>query len=311
MPKEMYFPFKDGENATNFTFSPTPFKSGVVRDMEFPFAEGETALDYEGGPEPGRRLGRNEAYIEERKLILMLSRCPDPQTGKPFTTEALAQIFNTSPAGIQNRLRKAGRPLRPAPEVRLDQIPENEKSFFIGLTLGDFIFDRRHRSGQDLMIVATRSPNPSRRKMLASSLGTWGTMTGDSILKVNLASPQFDFMQNPDITYDFLDAKRRYAPFLLGALAVRMSNSGRFSTEEEVGRRIHSAYERHFGHSMGVFDVEERRHVENGNRPTRRGVIQITQPQMVFEDVLNVQSVKSLPFLPTILGSNSQNGHHA
>ena len=71
-----------------------------------------------------------ERKSDQKRLLIMLSQNNNPDTGKSYTAKELSEIFSYDPRTVQKFLREAGYFSQPRPEVRYDELPENEKSFF-------------------------------------------------------------------------------------------------------------------------------------------------------------------------------------
>jgi hypothetical protein len=231
------------------------------------------------------------------RLLVVLARCPNPDTGRIYTDAELAGIFHYSPKKVQEILIGVGYREVPFSEVKREELPENERAFFMGLALGDYQVSRVNREKQDFVVVGTESLSAQKRGLLKHTIGRRGQISESAReLRIYVASPEFDFVTNPPVDAKFLDAKIRFAPFLLGMLASRLSNQENRVSLQNKGllERIHKGFESHFGFSMGNFGVKERK--DGPDTPS----IQVKNPGEVFAALIQVQSVSSLPFLADV-----------
>ncbi len=238
-------------------------------------------------------------------LLVVLSKSRNPLTGKTYTYAELGEVFHYNPTVIQRKLTRRGVYRQPFPEVCHDELPENEKAFFMGLALGDCSIEHiRWGKREGFVMVGTESAEGWKRQTLKQTIGTWGeTRESFPEVRIYVNSPKFDFMLNPLVDAKFLAAKRRFAPFLLGILVARLSNQRhRLSLNNEaLLRRIDRQFSTHFGFRMGNFRVEQR-NVKSSNgsvigERSKVPVIVVRDPGQVFGALLQVRSVTSLPFL--------------
>lgn len=237
-----------------------------------------------------------ERKRDQRRLLIMLSQNNNPDTGKNYTAKELSEIFSYDPRTVQKFLREAGYYSQPRPEVRYDELPENEKSFFIGLGLGDFQVGKSHWGSEGFITVATQSPKERKRQVLQKTLGTWGEVRDSSDkLRVYVSSPTFNFMEEPPVTPRFLDAKSRYAPFLLGMMTARLTErDSRISLHNDrMLGMIHTKFEGHFGFRMGNFRIDER---QSPSGVDTLPVIEVRHPGEVLAALVEVPTVSTLPF---------------
>ena len=223
----------------------------------------------------------------------MLANLPNPGTGRLHTCEELAGIFGYNPGVVNRILLENGVSHHPSPRVRQGDLPENERAFFLGLAQGDLQIGKVHWGRESYVSVGTESLRGPRRALLERTIGTWGELhTRVKGIRIYVGSPGFDFMLEPSVNSNFMDAKSRFAPFLLGMMAIGLSEIGnRLSSENgDLLERIHRRFPRHFGSSLGCYAVE------------RRGtsVITVQNPGEVFGGLIQVESVKKLPFLPDL-----------
>lgn len=245
--------------------------------------------------------------IEEKKeaskrLMVMLSKCKNPETGSVYTTEALSEIFKFNPRVIERKLRANGIFHQPIPMVRQGQLPDNEYAFFKGLSRGDFQIKPIHWGSGDFIMVGTESEKPYKRELLKQTIGTWGEVReNDSEVRVYVDSPTFDFMAASSVEPRILDAKTRFAPFLMGSLAARLSKKGnRFSLKDaKLLERIYGRFEKHFSFSMGRFEIEHR----NGSGG-EFGVVTLKDPGRVLASLVELESVCTLPFFRSLARLN-------
>lgn len=235
--------------------------------------------------------------VSER-LLVMLSRCKNPETGRIYTSEELSEIFHLRPRVIERKLRTNGIFHQPIPVVHHDQLPENERAFFTGLSRGDFQIKPIHWRNSDFIMIGTESERPYKRELLKQTIGTWGEIhENDSEIRIYVDSPTFDFMAASSVETRMLDAKSRLAPLVLGGLAARLSKKdNRFSLKDtKLLERIHRRFERHFGFSMGRFEIEHR----NGSGG-EFGVITLKDPGRVLTSLIALESVCTLPFFRSL-----------
>lgn len=177
----------------------------------------------------------------------------------------------------------------------------------MGLGLGNYSVNPIQWGKQNFVVVSTESRKPYKKQLLKVTVGTWGEIHENSgELRIYVDSPTFGFMIKLPIDAKFLDAKTRFAPFLLGTLAARLTDrEDRLSlSNEALLKRIHQGFSRHFGFDMGNFRVEHRTAQQNdgdgiGN-DQKVPVIQIKNPGEVFAALIQVNSVRSLPFIKDI-----------
>jgi len=242
-------------------------------------------------------------------FLVFLSGLTNPDTGRIYTSVGLAQVFGESgdkrfrysPRTIERKLREHGVYHQPVPKVRQEELPENERSFFLGLALGDFQMGEAHWGGREFVTVETESTKAYRRGLLRQTIGTWGEVHSKALsLKIYLESPTFDFVREPIVSADFLDAKSRYAPFLLGLLTARLSErENRLSLNNgDLLERIHRRFSRFFDFSLGRFETEHKANRSGGK--TDVSVITVKHPGEVIAALISVPSVLKLPFLPAL-----------
>ncbi|OGH18017.1 MAG: hypothetical protein A2868_02140 [Candidatus Levybacteria bacterium RIFCSPHIGHO2_01_FULL_40_15b] len=231
------------------------------------------------------------------RLLLTLARIQSRDTGRISITE-LAADFHRDPKAVKRLLEGAGVIQEFAfPEVRHDELPEDQRAFFMGLALGDYQVSHLQWSGRNFVAVKTDSRNERKRQLLKRTVGTWGEVRENPReLRIYTESLKFDFMVKPQIRAEFLDTRVRFAPFLLGMMTSRLTDrENRLSLPDEVLlERIHGRFLKHFGFRMGNFHVEPR----GENKPV--SVIQVKNPGEVFGALIQVNSVISLPFLVDI-----------
>lgn len=226
-------------------------------------------------------------------------RAPD---GTPlYTQDHLATIFHTTTKTVGEKLTKAGIYRQPPPNVRHGELPENESAYFLGLALGDFQVDQVHWGRERFVVVATESKDLARRRLLAVSLGTWGEIHEETKGVKVYVDPLFDFMLEPEVSGRFLDAKSRFAPFLLGAMTARLSRKGhRLSLpNRELLERIHGKFSEQFKFSMGNYNVEHRP-AWRGRKDSDIPVITVAKPEEVYGSLIKVKNVQTLPFLADV-----------
>jgi hypothetical protein len=255
-----------------------------------------------------------EQQRETKRFIVVLSRCINPKTHQTYTYRELAAIFGCSEKTIQSICARKGAYRQPFPEVRHGELPENEKAFFMGLALGGYPINHNRWGLKDgYVVISTESRNEQRKRFLKQTIGTWGEIHENSTkFSIYLNPCQFDFMINPKIDAKFLGAQTRFAPFLLGLLASRLSDRGnRLSlNNEDLLRRIHRLFSTYFGFSLGHFSVEQRisktRNEDNDCKKRTVSVITVKNPGQVFGALTQVNSVGSLPFLPDLAKPSSR-----
>ncbi len=234
------------------------------------------------------------------RLLMLLSKCVNPKTGRVYTFQELGQIFKTHHSTIQKELSETSAARRPAPEVKHEDLPENERSFFVGLCQDGYSVARLHRRVGDFVVVSTRSPN-RKREILKTSLGSWGEIHESATeARIYLPSPQFDFALAPNVRARDLSTKSKFAPFMLGALSVRLSDRlNRFSLGNgsllvKVGEEFYN----HFNFRMGSVQMVDNHTGENCRQSYP--VIEVENPGRVFGALVGVATVRSLPFLPDL-----------
>lgn len=257
--------------------------------------QGPESIDREGAFDPP-----TNTYVR------YVARTIDPDTGEIHTLEKMAALFHCRASDIRRWLGVSDIKHPPLPKVRQGEPPENERAFFLGLALGDFQIAPVQRGHQRFVTVSTESANLERRGLIKHTVGSWGEVHDRTYeLKVYVGSPTFDFMVSPVIYAEFLEAKTRFAPFLLGTLAARLSKrEDRLSLgdQEDLLGRIQRRFLGHFGFSLGNFNIEHRI-AGNGRKGTDVPVITVNQPGEVFGALIKVGSVKTLPFLPKLASS--------
>ena len=183
-------------------------------------------------------------------------------------------------------------------------LPANQRDFFIGISMGSFTVERRRIHGFNVpetpdLMVETRTGDPLTRQTLKVVLGNWATSIEDgSRLKMRLPGEEFDFMtaRDKNVTFQFLDARSRYAPFLLGLFAVRLPRKDHGFTIPDLDLlgRIHTRFKRYFGFDMGDYYRSPDR---------KRGLIRMKDQNilMVIATLIREKPVSELPFLDELL----------
>lgn len=232
--------------------------------------------------------------------LAMRARLRNPDTGQLPTHKELSKDFRLHPDTIGRKLRVRGVYRHPYPKVRQDELPENQKAFFLGLALGDFQRGLVHWGKKGFVYVETQSRDEYRRELLRLTFGIWGDIHERSNgVKIYVSSPQFDFTLNPRIDKKYLETKNRFAPLLFGTLAARLSDErDRLSLSNEgLLRRMHGKFLTNFGFSIGPLNVEHRN--EDGGI-IDVSVISVRNPGEVFVALAQVRSVHTLPFFRSV-----------
>ena len=237
------------------------------------------------------------------RLIETLARSINPDTGRLYTYLELADIFDTTYKTIGEKLSERDVFRQPRPEVRQDQLPENESAFFLGLAQGDYNVYQAHWGKDAFVVVGTDSQREQRRELLRKTIGTWGEIhEGSRGVKIYLESPTFDFMATPALPPRYLDARSRFAPFVLGTIAARLSDrENRVSLSNGLLLRVITRqFFRHYGFSMGNFR-DQRNSTQDDGAKNRRShsmsFIVVKNPAQVFRTLIGESSVASLPFV--------------
>lgn len=272
-------------------------------------------VSFPGEPSYSLQLSDIERFGVSKEATLALLKMQanrrDPKTDKPlFSHENLGEMFGLSAVAAARKLRALGIYRQPTPRVCHDELPENQRAFFLGLALGDFQVNRKHLGGIDLVMVGTESDKPYRRNLLKCTIGNWGEIRDYlSKVKIYVDAPIFDFMVEPLVDDEYFKAKTIFAPFLLGIIAVRLSNrQNRLSLRDRnLLGRIHECFFNHFRFSMGDFKTERRLFNQNEDgEEYRLPVVSIKDPGEVLSALLKVKSVTSLPFLPELAKLSSE-----
>lgn len=281
-------------------------RAAIPREMTFDFSAHPGVDPNSRRPPEVRPTPRREMRTNRVALIRLLANCPDPDTGTHYTQAKLAEILGVHETTINQHLRDAGMDTHFVPEAKTGVLPENEEAFFKGMAMGDFQVRTTHRRTGDFVIVGTRGSD-RMKDLLIRTLGTRGSLGGKEALKeIYLDREQFGFFEEkPQIDARFLDAKGRFAPFLLGLLAVRLSERGNrlvIPNSNGLVRNIHKKYVNHFGETMGSLKNQLRPHL-NGNtngKDARQDLIIVQNPGIVVATLAQVPAVQALPFFRTL-----------
>lgn len=214
-----------------------------------------------------------------------------------YSHAELAKMFNIDPSTVSDHLRKAGVRGHRLPEVKQGEVPGNERAFYMGIAMGDIQTKKVHRVSGDMIIVG--SINPEKDQLLKDTLGTWGRALPTSRqTNVYVDAGGFDFLQDPHVNAAFLDARSRYAPFLLALLLTKLSQTqSRLSLHPKHNgalELIHRKYEMHFGKNIGGLRTEKV--YAPGSKDKIRKVIKVNDPEDVLETLLQEPSITALPF---------------
>lgn len=245
--------------------------------------------------------------INTIKFLWTLRGHVNPETGQKYTIDDMAKIFGCTRKSFNNALVDAGIVRCPTPEVRSGKIPENEMAFFMGLNHGNFESRELVWGSKKLMAVETATKKESRRNALKASLGTWGEIhEGKGSMSIYLDPVNFSFLHVSQNTTQIPEKVETFAPFLLGVLSMKMSEKeGRVSSQNgDLIQGISSQYINHFGENLGHYFQEQR---DDTAGPTY--TVELRDGLRVMSNLLQVPSVRALPFLPGLFGNNSQNGH--
>lgn len=245
-----------------------------------------------------------EKRVNIVRFVWSLRNHENPRTGKPYNEDDMAAMLKYKRKAFKNALLEAGIVRRPAPEVRTGKLPENELAFFSGFRHGSFEARELTWGATRLVAIETATKKKDRQHVIESTVGTWGEIhRGKSGVTVYLDPDNFKFMLDRSNNPGLLSDKRTYAPFLLGFLSMRMSEKeGRISSQDgDLIQGIGNGYQEHFGENLGYYFAEQRTDTLGVTH-----TLQIKNPANVIGTLIQEPNVRSLPFLPELLGKNGK-----
>lgn len=185
------------------------------------------------------------------------------------------------------------------PEETREGLAENERSFFMGLSFGNY--QRRpsgYFSGNDLLI-ATRSPKPSGIAMLKATLGRYKRDELDSgrEYKVYVNHDEFGFFKKPNPSSIPID-RDEFPPFALGILAGKLTKKERRITFGKnrglLANDVDFQFYIQFGFHLGPVSTYDK------GKPSEVTLIHVKDIERVLETLGNEQSVSSLSFFEDV-----------
>lgn len=207
----------------------------------------------------------------------------------------IALVVGVHPVTVARTRRRLGIYYNPRPDVETErELPINEKSFYLGLALGNFRVQKTPWLTTDIVhvTIATQSKNPKQQELLCKTFASWGeTHMRTAGPRIFLPSPHFDFLQHPaeHISQEFLDDKERFAPFLLGLMKARLTSGAEYRlalANPDLLLQIKFAYEKHFGKFPGT--------TQRVGQKSR--VLLFSDPQEAYKKLQEVESVQTLSF---------------
>ena len=240
--------------------------------------------------------GEKPLNFYEKKFLQALARQKNPDTKEPYTHADLSEIFHVTQTTVKKLLIPADKVKSLVPEVKVDPLQQSEIGFYTGIAFA-YSTDQVTIGHRPFTVVHTESKKPDKRGMLKKALSPWGDIReSDSEVRVYLGS-QFAFMTDPKkvLTADFMEAKGRFAPFVFGLLAGKLSEkTNRLShTDPQLLQRVNRYSQRHFGSPLGEYSEEFRE-----GQPL--SVIKVKDPGLIFNSLAQVPTVNQLPVFRAI-----------
>lgn len=258
--------------------------------------------------EQGIRLQNLTA--QERKTVAFFARTPHPDTRKPRTPEQLQDIAMAF--GIPSFAVEDIEHIDYVSErVKPHELPDNEKAFYLGFALAGFqAFPTNWKlSERQFVVLGTRDKDTGVHRQLDTTIGTRGYIDDHpSIHKIYLPAPDYDFLLEPakHANRDFLDARKRAAPFLMGLMYAHLKDGNNRIPIQPVkyAEMVKALCERNIGVSLGKFH-------------RRKGVVQDTgtiimdNPETVLAQLMMIKEVQTLPFFRQLFDGHDSDTREA